>query len=370
MSYLLQAAFVGVRYSMRKTFLCILIGCILFVSAEGFAMAEKSKKENAPRSGSQCGLPMSDAELRKLLTPEQYRIMRENGTEAAFQNAFWNNKEPGIYVDVITGEPLFSSMDKFDSGTGWPSFLKPIEKEAVLETSDTSYGMIRTEVRSGKSNSHLGHVFRDGPKPTGLRYCINSAALKFIPLKDLAGQGYGKYLSLFKEQENPKTASGAPAQIATFGAGCFWGVEYAFRKIPGVLKTTVGYTGGHVKDPTYEQVCSHTTGHAEAVEIEFDPARVSYEKLLETFWALHDPTTINRQGPDIGDQYRSAVFFNNPAQEKAAKAMKENFEKSKKFKRPIVTEITPAKEFYKAEDYHQQYFEKTGQKPQCHLPKD
>ncbi len=345
-------------------------------------MAEKPKKESKLKAGivlpvsdsskkaEQCGLPMSDAELKKFLTPEQYRVMRKNGTETAFQNAFWNNKKHGIYVDAITGEPLFSSTDQFDSGTGWPSFFQPIEKKNVVELFDANDGMTRTEVRSKKSNSHLGHVFPDGPKPTGMRYCINSASLKFIPVEDLARRGYGKYLPLFGKEENSKAILNAQTQIATFGAGCFWGVEYAFRKIPGVMKTTAGYTGGHTKDPTYERVCSHTTGHAEAVRIEFDPSRVSYEKLLETFWSLHDPTTMNRQGPDIGDQYRSAVFYNSPEQEKTAEALKGKLEKSGKFKRSIVTEITPAKKFYKAEDYHQQYFEKTGQRPMGHLSKD
>ncbi len=354
---------------MRKVILGILISLIAFGTAEGYSM-EKDAKKPAVSKGAQCALPTSDAELRKLLTPEQYRVMRENGTEAPFVNDLWNNHKPGIYVDRITGEPLFSSVDKFDSGTGWPSFIRPIEKDAVTEKEDTTHGMVRVEARSKKGNSHLGHVFPDGPKPTGLRYCINSASLRFVPVANLEKEGYRMYLTLFgKDPEKKNAAVTSKTETATFAAGCFWGSEYAFRKIPGVLKTTVGYTGGHTKDPTYEQVCSHTTGHAEAVQVEFDPAKVSYEKLLETFWAMHDPTTVNRQGPDIGDQYRSAVFFNSPEQEKAALALKSKLEKSEKFKRPVVTEITAAPRFYPAEEYHQQYFEKTGQRPQCHLPK-
>jgi len=154
---------------------------------------------------------------------------------------------------------------------------------------------------------------------------------------------------------------------ATFAAGCFWGVEDTFRQVKGVLSTTVGYTGGTKKDPTYKDVCGGRTGHAEAVEVEFDPSQVSYEQLLSVFWQSHDPTTLNRQGPDVGTQYRSAIFFHDAAQEAAARASKSALEKSRSFKRPIVTEITPASDFYRAEDYHQQYFEKQGIRA-CHMP--
>ena len=141
----------------------------------------------------------SEGELRSKLTEEQYRVTRQCGTEPAFHNAYWDNHRPGIYVDLITGEPLFTSLDKFDSGTGWPSFTKPISKEHVVEKKDSSYGMERTEVRSSKSDSHLGHVFEDGPAPTRQRYCVNSAALRFIPVEKLQAEGYGQYLSLFSK---------------------------------------------------------------------------------------------------------------------------------------------------------------------------
>jgi peptide-methionine (S)-S-oxide reductase len=147
---------------------------------------------------------------------------------------------------------------------------------------------------------------------------------------------------------------------ATFGAGCFWGIEASFRKIEGVASTTVGYAGGSFKDPTYKDVCSGKTGHAEVVQVEYDPSKVSYEELLRVFWNIHDPTTLNRQGPDIGTQYRSAVFFHNPEQEAAAAASKQKLQSSGRYQKSIETEITPASEFYRAEDYHQQYFEKCG----------
>ncbi len=153
---------------------------------------------------------------------------------------------------------------------------------------------------------------------------------------------------------------------ATFGAGCFWGVEEEFRKVPGVLATAVGYAGGTTQSPTYQDVCSDATGHAEVVEVEYDPAKVSYDDLLEVFWSNHNPTQLNRQGPDVGTQYRSAIFFHSPEQEAAARASKARLEKSGRFSRPIVTEIAPAAPFWRAEEYHQRYFEKRGG-GSCHV---
>jgi peptide-methionine (S)-S-oxide reductase len=155
-------------------------------------------------------------------------------------------------------------------------------------------------------------------------------------------------------------------EIATFGAGCFWGVEETFRQIPGVTDTAVGYLGGRTQNPTYKDVCSDETGHAEVVQVTYDPAQVGYDRLLDAFWSAHDPTTLNRQGPDVGTQYRSAIFFHSPDQERVAKASKEKIQASGKFRRPIVTEITPASTFYRAEDYHQKYLAKRGMS-HCHI---
>ncbi len=168
----------------------VIVGTILF----GYAQEQKKETEKMNPTKA---IP-SDAELRTKLTKDQYHVTREGGTETAFQNAYWDNHQAGIYVDLITGEPLFSSLDKFDSGTGWPSFTKPISKDKVVEKRDSSYGMERTEVRSSKSDSHLGHVFEDGPAPTGQRYCVNSGAMRFIPMEKLKEEGYGEYLSLFQ----------------------------------------------------------------------------------------------------------------------------------------------------------------------------
>jgi len=325
------------------------------------------------------------AQLRQALTPIQYEITQNAGTEPPFRNPFWDNHQAGLYVDVATGEPLFSSTDKFDSGTGWPSFTQPVEPERVVEHRDTSVGMARTEVVSKGGESHLGHVFDDGPAPTNLRYCINSAALRFIPVAKLEAEGYGAYRPLFGDAPKP-TASSAPApnsctrpaaggkpgceatlETAVLAGGCFWGMEDILRKIPGVVETEVGYTGGNTGHPTYEDVHTGQTGHAESVRIVFDPKKISYADLLEKwFFRMHDPTTRNQQGNDRGSQYRSAIFVTSAEQRKTAEAVKARAAKSGRWKNPIVTEIVEAGAFTPAEAYHQKYLEKNPGGYSCH----
>ncbi|MDR3606929.1 MAG: bifunctional methionine sulfoxide reductase B/A protein [Oligoflexia bacterium] len=297
----------------------------------------------------------------KNLTPLQYEVTQNNATEPPFKNEYWNQSEPGIYVDIVSGEPLFSSLDKFDSGCGWPSFARPLEPGHLEEFEDASLApRIRTEVRSKHGDSHLGHVFEDGPKALGgLRYCINSAAIRFVPSGRLEAEGYGEYSRLFPQTET-----------AILAGGCFWGAEEILRGIPGVVETAVGYTGGEISNPTYEDVKTGQTQHAEAVRVVFDPKKLGYSELLRWFFRLHDPTTKNRQGNDVGTQYRSAIFYLDDEQKRMAETVIDEVNRSGKWPRPLVTEVVPAQQFWKAEEYHQKYLVKNPGGYTCHFLRD
>ena len=337
--------------AMKITAFIILVGvalaAALFVYArpnQGTACAVPNGTVITPEVAMQFQVVKSDEEWKKVLTPEQYRVMRRGETERPFTGPNNDRYAEGIYLCPGCGTPLFSSFAKYDHGTGWPSFSAPLDVKNLLFLKDTSFGMVRTEVRCAVCGAHLGHLFDDGPGPAGAHYCINSASLEFKPAS----------ASAFVEKQT--------LEKATFAAGCFWGVQFEFDKIKGVVSTAAGYAGGHTDHPTYRQVCSDATGHAESVEVDFDPSQVSYGALLDAFFKLHDPTTEDRQGPDIGSQYRSIIFYHSDEQKKQAEAKIAELEKSGTFHRPIVTEVLPAGQFWKAEDYHQKYIQKHGGK--------
>ncbi len=307
-------------------------------------------------------------QLRRMLTPEQFRVTQQNGTERPFTGKYDKHFEHGLYVDVVSGEPLFSSLDKFDSGCGWPAFSQPASEGLLEERKDRSHGMVRVEVRSAVGDSHLGHVFEDGPRDRGgLRYCINSAAMRFIPLMEMEAMGYGAFLERFREAgiEVPKT------ETTILAGGCFWGMQDILREVDGVIATRVGYCGGNLPNATYEAVKRGGTGHAEAIMVVFDPARLSLQKLLEDwFFRMHDPTTLNRQGNDIGDSYRSTIFYSNDEQRAVAETAIQAAGESGRWSRPIVTTVEPVKNWSDAEEYHQDYLVKNPGGYTCHWLRD
>jgi peptide methionine sulfoxide reductase msrA/msrB len=335
---------------------------------------------------------------KQQLTPRQFDVTQKGDTEPAFDNAYWDRHEPGLYVDVVSGEPLFSSKEKFDSGTGWPSFYAPLEAKNVVTRPEVSLPG-RIEVRSRRADSHLGHVFPDGPAPTGLRYCINSAALRFIPAEHLAADGYGAYAERFpdvKQLDEPddgvlvERAAGGSAtagelssaaaqaasanragvasdlEVAVLGGGCFWGMEEMLGQREGVLATQVGYAGGGAETARYELASTGTTGHAETVRVVFNPKQVSYEALIKWFFRIHDPTTPDQQGHDVGSQYRSVIFFQSSEQQRVANAIKARLDQSRQLEAPVVTDIVPAVPFYPAEEHHQHYLQKHPGGYSCH----
>ena len=287
-------------------------------------------------AGISCGQSPQQAQNKgqyNPLTPKERQVIIHKGTEPAFTGKYDKFFETGTYVCKRCGEPLYRSSDKFDSGCGWPAFDDEI-KGAVKRIPDG----FRTEIVCSNCGAHLGHVFLgEGFTLKDTRHCVNSISLEFIP----AGK----------------------RDTAYFAGGCFWGVEYYMEQADGVKSVVSGYMGGKKKDPTYREVSSKTTGYAEVVRVIYDPLKTNYRALAKLFFEIHDPTQVNRQGPDIGKQYRSEIFFTSKEQKETALQLIKILEE-KDYN--IATLVTPAEEFWKAEDYHQNYYMKKGGTPYCH----
>jgi peptide methionine sulfoxide reductase msrA/msrB len=275
------------------------------------------------------------------LTPEEKRIIEDKGTEATYSGEYEKFFVPGVFTCRRCGALLYRSEDKFDAHCGWPSFDREVAG-AVTRMPDTDG--TRTEITCARCGAHLGHVFvGEEMTPKNTRHCVNSLSLKFVAKKEM-------------EEKR---------EIAYFGGGCFWCTEAVFKKLKGVLAAAPGYAGGAKDNPTYEEVSSGATGHAEAVRVEFDPAQISYEALLSVFFATHDPTTPNRQGADIGSQYRSLILYDNDLHREIAEKFIRNLEAEKIYAAPIVTELKPLQKFHPAEEYHRDYFAKNPAAAYC-----
>ena len=274
------------------------------------------------------------------LTPDEERVIIHKGTETPFTGEHLSNKTEGTYTCKRCDAVLYRSSDKFDSHCGWPSFDDEIPG-AVKRTVDADGH--RTEITCANCGGHLGHVFEgEGLTDKNTRHCVNSVSLNFVSA--------------------PATTT--KAEKAYFAAGCFWGVEHLMKQSEGVLSTQVGYTGGRTTEPSYQEVCYENTGHAEAIEVVFDPTKTSFETLARLFFEIHDPTQKDRQGPDVGAQYRSAIFYVDDAQKLTAEELI-GILRDKGY--GVATELVEAGTFYDAEDYHQDYYDRTGKQPYCHV---
>lgn len=277
------------------------------------------------------------------LSEEEARVILHKGTERPYTGKYYQFNENGTYTCKQCGAALYKSEDKFDAHCGWPSFDDEIPGAIERKTDADGH---RTEILCANCGAHLGHVFEgEGFTDKNIRHCVNSISLNFEPLK-------------IKKQMDKQY------DTAYYASGCFWGTQYQFQKKPGVISTEVGYMGGHRDNPTYEQVCTGQTGHAETTKVVYDPAQISYEELTKLFFETHDPGQLNRQGPDIGTQYRSVIFYTTKQEKETAEKLIQEL-RNKGYK--VVTELTPASTFWKAENYHQNYYQTKGGTPYCHI---
>ena len=273
------------------------------------------------------------------LTPEQRHIILDKGTEYPTTGEFDEWDEPGTYICRQCGLPLYRADDKFHSGCGWPSFDEEIEGSVRRQLDADGQ---RTEILCARCDAHLGHVFHgEALTAKNTRHCVNSISLDFVPS-----------LSVKDTDE------------AIFAAGCFWGVEYYFKHLPGVVKTQVGYSGGHVDNPTYEEICDHGSGHFEVIRVLYDPNEIDFKRIAQFFIEIHDPTQVGGQGPDIGEQYLSVGFYYNDAQREILEELIDELERQGY---TIATQLRPVETFWRAESYHQDYYHKKGGEPYCHV---
>lgn len=294
-------------------------------------------------------LNVSDAEWKKVLSPDLYAVAREADTERAFTGTMWNSETKGTYYCATCGYKLFKSNQKFTSSCGWPSFFEQDNKESITFKEDNSFGMKRVEANCGRCNSHLGHLFDDGPEPTGKRYCMNAISLDFVPDGVIPNKSQGNLETII------------------LGGGCYWCVEAVYENLEGVTKVVSGFSGGTVENPSYEEVCTGTTGAAEVVEITYDKTKTNLDEIFQVFFTVHDPTTLNRQGADVGTQYRSVIFYKNDEQKKAAESIINELNTNKVYSSKIVTTLEAFKKFYPAEDYHQNYYENNKEQGYCRM---
>lgn len=307
---------------------------------------------NKAGTNEEAAVQKSEDDWKKQLTPDQYYVLRKKGTEDPYSGKLLMNKEKGVYKCAACGNELFTDEMKFDSHCGWPSFDREISGGKIKTLQDNTHGMERLEIQCAKCGGHLGHLFDDGPTKTGMRYCVNSLSLEFVNEKDV------------KQTADTKATT---LDTLTLGGGCFWCVEAVYEMLEGVQKVESGYSGGAGANPTYKDVCTGTTGHAEVVQVTYDNTKTSLEEILKVFFTMHDPTTLNRQGNDAGTQYRSVVFYRNEKQRQVVQSVIDVLNKEKVYSKPVVTQVAPFKAFYEAEDYHQDYYNLNKEEPYCQM---